>query len=128
MRGGDGTDVGRLGDYLKRLWPAIQEQLLNGTYERNPVRLAEIPNRTDLRLMARAKAWHPDRAGLIHTAGGDAGSTLQWDRAFPAHSYGFRPGRSAHRAVARAQRYIVEGHGWCVDLDVEKFDRDSHDN
>ena len=38
------------------------------------------------------------------------------------------PGRSAHQAVAQAQQYIVEGHGWCVDLDLEKFfDRVNHD-
>ena len=44
------------------------------------------------------------------------------------HSYGFRPGRSAHQAVAQAQQYIAEGHGWCVDLDLEKFfDRVNHD-
>jgi len=45
----------------------------------------------------------------------------RWDRTFSEHSYGFRPGRSAHQAVAQAQRYIAEGHGWCVDLDLEKF-------
>jgi RNA-directed DNA polymerase len=52
----------------------------------------------------------------------------QWDGTFSEHSYGFRPGRSAHHAVAQAQQYIVEGHGWCVDLDLEKFfDRVNHD-
>jgi RNA-directed DNA polymerase len=52
----------------------------------------------------------------------------RWDRTFSEHSYGFRPGRSAHQAVAKAQQYIAEGHGWCVDLDLEKFfDRVSHD-
>jgi RNA-directed DNA polymerase len=52
----------------------------------------------------------------------------QWDPTFSDHSYGFRPGRSAHQAVAQAQRYIAEGHGWCVDLDLEKFfDRVNHD-
>jgi RNA-directed DNA polymerase len=45
----------------------------------------------------------------------------QWDRTFSDHSYGFRPGRSAHQAVAQAQQYIVEGHLWCVDFDLEKF-------
>jgi RNA-directed DNA polymerase len=30
--------------------------------------------------------------------------------------------------VAQAQQYIAEGHGWCVDLDLEKFfDRVNHD-
>jgi RNA-directed DNA polymerase len=52
----------------------------------------------------------------------------QWDRTFSDHSYGFRPGRSAHQAVAQAQQYIAEGHGWCVDFDLEKFfDRVNHD-
>jgi RNA-directed DNA polymerase len=52
----------------------------------------------------------------------------QWDPEFSDHSYGFRPGRSAHQAVAQAQQYIAEGCGWCVDLDLEKFfDRVSHD-
>jgi RNA-directed DNA polymerase len=45
----------------------------------------------------------------------------RWDRTFSEHSYGFRPGRSAHQAVAAAQKYIAEGYRWCVDLDLEKF-------
>jgi RNA-directed DNA polymerase len=52
----------------------------------------------------------------------------QWDPTFSDHSYGFRPGRSAHQAVAQAQRYIAEGYSWVVDLDLEKFfDRVNHD-
>jgi RNA-directed DNA polymerase len=52
----------------------------------------------------------------------------QWDPTFSEHSYGFRPGRSAQQAVARAQHYIAEGYGWCVDFDLEKFfDRVNHD-
>src|ERR1700676_71060 len=52
----------------------------------------------------------------------------QWDPTFSDHSYGFRPRRSAHQAVAQAQKYIVEGYGWVVDLDLEKFfDRVNHD-
>jgi RNA-directed DNA polymerase len=52
----------------------------------------------------------------------------KWDRTFSNHSYGFRPGRSAHQAVEQAQQYIAAGYRWCVDLDLEKFfDRVSHD-
>jgi RNA-directed DNA polymerase len=52
----------------------------------------------------------------------------QWDRTFSEHSYGFRPGRSAHQAVAKAQNHIQEGFTWVVDLDLEKFfDRVNHD-
>jgi RNA-directed DNA polymerase len=52
----------------------------------------------------------------------------QWDPTFSDHSYGFRPGRSAHQAVAQAQKYIAAGYGWVADLDLEKFfDRVNHD-
>jgi RNA-directed DNA polymerase len=52
----------------------------------------------------------------------------RWDRTFSEHSYGFRPKRSAHQAVAAAQQYITEGYRWVVDLDLEKFfDRVNHD-
>jgi len=45
----------------------------------------------------------------------------RWDPTFSEHSYGFRPGRSAHQAVAQAQRYVVEGYSYVVDIDLEKF-------
>jgi RNA-directed DNA polymerase len=52
----------------------------------------------------------------------------RWDPTFSEHSYGFRPGRSAHQAVAQAQQYIAEGYSWTVDFDLEKFfDRVNHD-
>src|SRR5258708_23210926 len=52
----------------------------------------------------------------------------QWVTTFSQYSYGFRPRRSAHHAVARAQRYITQGYGWVIDLDLEKFfDRVNHD-
>ena len=44
-----------------------------------------------------------------------------WDPTFSEHSYGFRPGRSAHQAVAQAQAYVIEGHHFVVDLDLAKF-------
>jgi RNA-directed DNA polymerase len=52
----------------------------------------------------------------------------RWNPTFSDHSYGFRPGRSAHQAVTQAQLYLAEGYGWVVDLDLEKFfDRVNHD-
>src|SRR6202012_1539754 len=64
---------------------------------------------------------------LIHQ-GVMQGFQRQGDPTFSESSYGFRPGRSAQQAVAQAQKHIAEGHGWCVDLDLEKFlDRVNHD-
>jgi len=51
-----------------------------------------------------------------------------YDRTFSDHSYGLRPGRSAHDAVRKAKGYIQEGKRWVVDMDLEKFfDRVNHD-
>src|ERR1035437_3517450 len=122
--GVDGMTVGGIKDYLKQHWPVIREQLLNGTYEPKPVRRGEIP-RPDGGMRKLGIPTVLDR--LIQQAVMQV-LQRQWDRTFSDHSYGFRPGRSAHQAVAQAQQYIVEGHGWCVDLDLEKFfDRVSHD-
>lgn len=52
----------------------------------------------------------------------------RWNPTFSPYSYGFRPGRSAHQAVAQAQQYVAAGHSWVIDLDLEKFfDRVNHD-
>jgi RNA-directed DNA polymerase len=120
----DRMTVGQLSEYLKEHWPVIREQLLNGTYEPRPVRRVEIP-KPDGGVRKLGIPTVLDR--LIQQA---VMQVLQrrWDRTFSDHSYGFRPGRSAHQAVAQAQRYIAEGYGWCVDFDLEKFfDRVNHD-
>src|ERR1035441_4216010 len=122
--GVDGMTVVGIEDYLKQHWPAILEQLLNGTYEPQPVRRVEI-DKPDGGVRKLGIPTVLDR--FIQRA---AMQVLQrrWDRTFSDHSYGFRPGRSAHQAVAQAQQYIAEGRGWCVDLDLEKFfDRVNHD-
>jgi len=120
----DGMTVGELSGYLLEHWPAIREQLLAGTYKPQPVKRVEIP-KPDGR---GAQAGHPDGVGPHGSAGGDAGLATQMGRGVSVHSHGFRPGRSAHQAVAEAQKYIAEGRRWVVDLDLEKFfDRVNHD-
>jgi len=41
--GVDGMTVQQLPEYLRQHWPAIREQLLNGTYKPQPVKRVEIP-------------------------------------------------------------------------------------
>jgi len=51
-----------------------------------------------------------------------------FDPNFSEHSYGFRPGRSAHDAVRAAQKYVQGGREWVVDMDIAKFfDHVNHD-
>jgi RNA-directed DNA polymerase len=122
--GVDGMTVVGITDYLKQHWPAIREQLLNGTYEPKPVRRVEIP-KPDGGVRKLGIPTVLDR--LIQQAVMQV-LQRQWAPTFSESSYGFRPGRSAQQAVAQAQKYIAEGHGWCVDLDLEKFfDRVNHD-
>jgi len=121
----DGMTVGGLTDYLKQHWPAIREQLLGGTYQPKPVRRVEIPKPDGGGVRKLGIPCVLDR--FIQQA---VMQVLQrrWDPTFSNHSYGFRPGRSAHQAVAQAQQYVAEGYGWVVDLDLEKFfDRVNHD-
>lgn len=122
--GVDGMTVQQLPEYLKQHWPVIREQLLSGTYKPQPVKRVEIP-KPDGGIRKLGIPTVLDR--LIQQA---VMQVLQrkWDRTFSEHSYGFRPGRSAHQAVEQAQKYIAEGYRWVVDLDLEKFfDRVNHD-
>ncbi len=122
--GVDGMTVHDLLGYLKQHWPALREQLLSGTYKPQPVKRVEIP-KPDGGVRKLGIPTVLDR--FIQQA---VMQVLQgrWDGTFSNHSYGFRPGRSAHQAVEQAQQYIAEGYRWVVDLDLEKFfDRVNHD-
>jgi RNA-directed DNA polymerase len=120
----DGMKVGELAGYLKRHWPAIREQLLNGTYQPQPVKRVEIakPDGGVRKLGIPTVLDRFIQQAVMQVLQG------RWDRTFSEHSHGFRPQRSAHQAVAKAQQYIADGHRWVVDLDLEKFfDRVNHD-
>jgi RNA-directed DNA polymerase len=120
----DGMKVSELPGYLKQHWPALREQLLRGTYKPQPVRRVEIA-KPDGGMRKLGIPTVLDR--FVQQA---VMQVLQsrWDATFSEHSHGFRPQRSAHQAVAKAQQYIAEGHRWVVDIDLEKFfDRVNHD-
>lgn len=122
--GVDGMTVEALGDFLRVHWPQIKERLLEGSYEPVPVRRAEIPkDNGGIRPLGIPTVL--DR--LIQQALHQVLSPL-YEPEFSDHSYGFRPGRSAHQAVRQAQRYQREGKRWVVDLDLKQFfDEVNHD-
>jgi RNA-directed DNA polymerase len=123
--GVDGMTVRDLPAFLKQHWATIREQLLKGTYQPQPVKRVEIdkPDGSGVRKLGVPTVL--DR--FIQQA---VLQVLQrrWDSTFSDHSYGFRPGRSAHQAVVKAQQYLAEGYRWVIDLDLEKFfDQVCHD-
>src|SRR5450631_3943064 len=121
--GVDGMTIDAAKGYLREHWPNIRTQLLEGTYKPQPVKRVEIP-KPDGGIRKLGVPCVVDR--LIQQA---MLPVLQerWDPTFSEHSYGFRPGRSAHQAVAQAQAYIIEGYRFVVDIDLAKFfDRVNH--
>lgn len=122
--GVDGMTVGELKGYVRKHWPKIEAQLRVGEYRPHPVKRVEIPKPGGgVRKLGIPSAL--DR--LIQQA---ILQVLQphFDPTFSEHSYGFRPGRSAHQAVAKAQEYQQAGFRHVVDMDLEKFfDRVHHD-
>lgn len=126
-RGGpgiDGMSTGELDPYLRIHWPVIRAALLNGSYRPSPVLRREIPKpRGGSRELGIPTVL--DR--LIQQA---LLQVLQpdLDRQFSDHSYGFRPGRSPHDAIRRAQGYAQAGRQVVVDVDLARFfDRVNHD-
>jgi len=105
--GVDGMTIDDAKSFLREHWPDIRSQLLAGTYQPQPVKRVEIP-KPDGGIRKLGVPTVVDR--LIQQA---VLQVLQkrWDPTFSEHSYGFRPGRSAHQAVAQAQRPAqVAGH------------------
>jgi RNA-directed DNA polymerase len=118
----DGKTVKELPDYRQLV--VIREQLLKGIYEPQAVKRVEIakPDGGVRKLGIPTVLDRFVQQAVMQIL------QKQWDRTFSESSFGFRPGRSAHQAVAQAQQNIAAGYGWVVDLDLEKFfDRVNHD-
>lgn len=123
--GMDGMEVDELPGYLRAHWPEIKEQLLSGAYQPRPVKRAEIPK--------PGKGKGKRKRGIPCVVDRFIQQAIlqvlqsRWDATFSEHSYGFRPGRSAHQAIAEAQSYLRSGDRIVVDLDLEAFfDRVNH--
>jgi RNA-directed DNA polymerase len=122
--GVDGMTVEELPTYLRTHWPQIREQLLTGQYEPQPIKRVEIPKPEG----GVRKLGIPTVVDRFLQQAVLQVLQPQWDPTFSEYSYGFRPGRSAHQAVAKAQQYLHQGYHWVVDIDLEKFfDRVNHD-
>ena len=122
--GVDGMTVEELGDYLREHWVQIRELLQTGRYSPQPVRQHVIPKSGGgvRKLGIPTVLDRFIQQALLQVL------QRRLDPTFSAHSYGFRPGRSAHQAAKAARGYVQEGRRVVVDVDLSKFfDRVHHD-
>ncbi len=120
----DGMSLEELPSYLKAHWPRIRRELQEGSYKPQPVKRVSIPKfgGGERHLGIPTVLDRLIQQALLQVI------QPEWDRSFSHSSYGFRPGRSAHQAIAQAQSHIKAGYRWVVDMDLEKFfDRVNHD-
>jgi RNA-directed DNA polymerase len=123
--GVDGMSVNKLGGWIKLHKHELIASLLDGSYEPQPVRGVQIPKPGGKGMRQLGIPTVVDR--LVQQAIGQVLEPIL-DPSFSASSYGFRSGRSAHDALARAKEYVAEGRVIVVDIDLEKFfDKVNHD-
>ena len=122
--GVDGVETTELGEVLADQWPCIKTQILQGSYTPQPVRRVEI-DKPGGGVRPLGIPTTTDR--LIQQAIGQVLSPI-YEPVFSEHSYGFRPGRSAHDGIEQALSYINQGYDWVVDMDLKSFfDKVNHD-
>jgi RNA-directed DNA polymerase len=115
--GVDGMTVEQLEGYFGQDEAELRQQLLSGTYQPQPVRRVEIPKPDG----GSRKLGIPTALDRLVQQAVAQVLEPHFEPQFSEHSFGFRPGRSAHQAIARAQNLIASGRNWVVDFDLEKF-------
>jgi RNA-directed DNA polymerase len=110
----DKMTVQQLKGHIAQHWESIREKLRNGSYTPSPVKRVDIPKPGGgTRMLGIPTAMDRFVQQLLL-------GVLQpiFEPRFSEHSYGFRPGRSAHDALKAARQYVQEGKQWVVDSSI----------
>jgi RNA-directed DNA polymerase len=122
--GPDGVTTQAFEGWCREHWPAVKQQLLDGTYRPSPVRRKTIPKDSG----GERQLGIPNVLDRLIQQAICQVLTPIFDPGFSESSFGFRPGRSAHGAAKRVRQIIRQRHEYCVDVDLAKFfDRVQHD-
>jgi RNA-directed DNA polymerase len=116
--GSDGITLEDFPAYAQEQWPTIRQSLLDGTYYPQPVRRVAIPKpggRGERLLGVPCVVDRVIQQAILQVL------TPIFDPGFSASSFGSRPQRSAHGAIAQVKGYLKEGYRIAVDVDLEKF-------
>ena len=126
-KGASGIDkitVGELDQYMQENFARIKEEIWQKKYKPQAVRRVYIP-KANGKLRPLGIPVVVDR--VIQQAVAQVFVKI-YDKDFSDNSYGFRPNRDCHGAIARALEYVNAGYEWIVDFDIEKFfDTVNHD-
>lgn len=120
----DGATVDELFDWISSNKEQLIKSLMDGSYQPQAVREVIIPkvNGGVRQLGIPTVVDRLVQQAILQVL------TPILDPGFSQSSFGFRPGRSAHQALQQGTRYVREGYGIVVDMDLEKFfDRVNHD-
>lgn len=122
--GVDGMTVKEISNHLREHWPQIESKLCDGSYTPGMIRGVTIPKADG----GQRQLGIPNVQDRFIQQAISQQLNLVFDSQFSAHSYGYRPNKSAHDAVQAAQRFAKAGYSWCIDLDISAFfDHVSHD-
>jgi group II intron reverse transcriptase/maturase len=120
----DGIGIEEFPDHIRAHWETVRGKIREGRYKPVPVRRVYIPksNGKERPLGIPAVLDRVVQQAMLQV--------LQplFEPSFSEHSYGFRPGRSAHDAVRAAHHFVNTGLDWVVDIDLQSFfDEVNHD-
>ena len=116
--GMDGMQVDELLPYLKDHRGELVRQLREGKYNPNPVRRVEIPKEEKEKFRKLGIPTVVDR--MIQQAIAQELAPI-YEEQFSDNSYGFRPGRSAHDALAKCREYVEEGYEYAISMDLQAY-------
>jgi group II intron reverse transcriptase/maturase len=120
----DGIEVEGFISHMNLHWEKVRAKVFEGSYKPAAVRRVYIPkgNGGKRPLGIPTVLDRMLQQALLQVL------QPHFEPLFSEHSYGFRPGRSAHDAVKAAQGFIAEGKDWVVDIDLKTFfDEVNHD-
>ena len=120
----DGMTVDEVTYHTKEYYPDLVKKIMAGTYKVQPVKRVNIPKPNG---GVRHLGIPVVRDRVLQQAIRQV-IAPKIDKQFSAHSYGFRPGRSAKQALKACAKYYEEGYHYVVDCDLKQyFDTINHD-
>lgn len=115
--GVDAMNVNELQGWLGEHLTELQNQLLTGVYQPQPIRGVQIPKPNG----GKRQLGIPTVIDRLVQQAMHQVLSVRYERIFSNNSYGFRPNKSAHQALKQAGTYVAAGKGYVIDLDLEKF-------